>query len=159
MHNWATTNTSHVFIYQKLDHGDGRPFTLGIQTKWQLDMMNIYGKNSILAMDATFGTNKYKVCPLIFYFKAKKISHFDISKSFISLISMTCSFISTPFLYLMHFKMVSLWLGSSHPLLLLRTQRLGSLRFAIGFLIPINHGRQMHGWLMMHKQKYKLYSM
>lgn len=61
VHNWALSNTSQTFFYQKFDDVSGCLFTLGIQTSWQLEMMNAYGDNSLLAMDATFGTNKYKV--------------------------------------------------------------------------------------------------
>ena len=38
------------------------PFNLGIQTKWQQQMMAIFAHNSAIAIDATFGTNQIRVC-------------------------------------------------------------------------------------------------
>lgn len=61
VHNWVTDNTPHVFFYQPMNSTNQKPFALGIQTRWQLETMCKYGHNSLLAMDATFGTNKYKV--------------------------------------------------------------------------------------------------
>ena len=76
--NWATTNPAQVFIYQPLNDATNQSFTLGIQTQWQLNMLNAYGNNSLLAMDATFGTNKYKVLIfsffMFFYFHLSHIS-------------------------------------------------------------------------------------
>ena len=37
------------------------PFSLGIQTAWQLEMMAKFGHNSALSIDATFGTNQTRV--------------------------------------------------------------------------------------------------
>lgn len=37
-------------------------FTLGIQTKWQRDMMLRHMHMKGVAIDPTFGTNEYKVC-------------------------------------------------------------------------------------------------
>ena len=65
VYNWATTNPTQMFCYQPLHEATKQPFILGIQTQWQLQMMNGYGNNSLLAMDATFGTNKYKVIFLL----------------------------------------------------------------------------------------------
>ena len=42
------------------------PFTLGIQTEWQLEMIEKFGHKSTLSIDATFGTTQTRVrhCPL-----------------------------------------------------------------------------------------------
>ena len=62
VHNWVTDNRPQTFYYQPKDDCKDQAFILGIQTHWQLEMLSKYGHNSLLAMDATFGTNKYKVC-------------------------------------------------------------------------------------------------
>ena len=61
VHNWVKDNHEQVFFYQQVSSIEDKPFILGIQTKWQLNIMIKYGHNSLLAMDSTFGTNKYKV--------------------------------------------------------------------------------------------------
>jgi hypothetical protein len=38
------------------------PFTLGIQTTWQREMMGKFGHEGGVSIDATFGTNENKVC-------------------------------------------------------------------------------------------------
>ncbi|MCO5554535.1 hypothetical protein L7F22_008065 [Adiantum nelumboides] len=58
--NWVIDNPTNVFSYQAMNENKGEAFILGIQTRWQLEMLSKYGHNSLLAMDATFGTNKYK---------------------------------------------------------------------------------------------------
>ncbi|MCO5555000.1 hypothetical protein L7F22_008539 [Adiantum nelumboides] len=58
--NWVIDNPTNVFSYQAMNENKGEAFILGIQTRWQLEMHSKYGHNSLLAMDATFGTNKYK---------------------------------------------------------------------------------------------------
>ena len=40
---------------------DDLPFTLGVQTKWQLEMMAKIGHNSALSINATFGTDQTRV--------------------------------------------------------------------------------------------------
>ncbi|MCO5587623.1 hypothetical protein L7F22_041572 [Adiantum nelumboides] len=60
VHNWVADNIAHTFYYQPMNGSDDDAFILGIQTRWQLEMFSKYGHNSLLAMDATFGTNKYK---------------------------------------------------------------------------------------------------
>lgn len=65
---WVDENPEAVFCYQ--EHGlldlnrkkqDDTPFTLGIQTPWQLDMLLKFGHNSALSFDATFGTSETRV--------------------------------------------------------------------------------------------------
>jgi len=41
---------------------DETPFTLRIQTTWQLEMIEKFGHGSSISFDATFGTNQTKVC-------------------------------------------------------------------------------------------------
>ncbi|XP_050234308.1 uncharacterized protein LOC126682614 [Mercurialis annua] len=55
---WVEKNQSHVFYYQ--DFSDRDPFTLGIQTEWQLQQMIRFGNRSLIASDSRFGTNKLK---------------------------------------------------------------------------------------------------
>jgi hypothetical protein len=56
-----------MFYYQEIEvEVDGgltrqnMPFTLGIQTPWQREMMIEYGHQRSVAVDATFGTNEKK---------------------------------------------------------------------------------------------------
>jgi hypothetical protein len=65
---WAAENPDSVFYYQEhslLDLNsrtqDDSPFTIGIQTEWQLEMMANFGHNSALSIDATFGTSQTRV--------------------------------------------------------------------------------------------------
>lgn len=65
---WATENPDSVFYYQEhslIDLNsqtqDDSPFTIGIQTEWQLEMMAKFGHNSALSIDATFGTSQTRV--------------------------------------------------------------------------------------------------
>ncbi|KAL5777175.1 hypothetical protein ACOSP7_010101 [Xanthoceras sorbifolium] len=55
---WVQSHQSHVFFYE--DFSDHDPFTLGIQTEWQLQQMIRFGNRSIVASDSRFGTNKLK---------------------------------------------------------------------------------------------------
>ncbi|KAL5860558.1 hypothetical protein ACOSQ4_001854 [Xanthoceras sorbifolium] len=55
---WVESHQSHVFFYE--DFSDNDPFTLGIQTEWQLQQMIQFGNRSIVASDSRFGTNKLK---------------------------------------------------------------------------------------------------
>ncbi len=41
--------------------GQNMPFTLGIQTPWQREMMIEHGHQRGVTIDATFGTNEKKV--------------------------------------------------------------------------------------------------
>ena len=56
---WVASHQNHVFFYE--DFSDSEPFTLGIQTEWQLQQMIQFGNCSLLASDSRFGTNKLKV--------------------------------------------------------------------------------------------------
>ncbi|KAI9176824.1 hypothetical protein LWI28_007602 [Acer negundo] len=55
---WVESHQSLVFFYE--DFSDHDPFTLGIQTEWQLQQMIRFGNRSIVASDSRFGTNKLK---------------------------------------------------------------------------------------------------
>ncbi|KAL1329607.1 hypothetical protein HN51_046726 [Arachis hypogaea] len=55
---WVESHQSHVFFYE--DFSDSNPFTLGIQTEWQLQQMIRFGNRALLASDSRFGTNKLK---------------------------------------------------------------------------------------------------
>ena len=66
---WVHENPVSVFFYQEhslLDlnsiNQEDIPFSLGIQTEWQQQMMATFGHNSAIAIDATFGTNQTRVC-------------------------------------------------------------------------------------------------
>ena len=65
---WIEENPELVFCYR--EHGlldlnhikqDDTPFTLGIQTPWQLQMLVKFGHNNALSFDATFGTSNTRV--------------------------------------------------------------------------------------------------
>ena len=43
---------------------DNMPFTIGIQTCWQQDMMLKHGYKKAVSIDATFATNENKVCEI-----------------------------------------------------------------------------------------------
>ena len=65
---WTLENPDSVFYYQEHSLMDlnsstqtDAPFTLGIQTAWQLEMMGKFGHNSALSIDATFGTTQTRV--------------------------------------------------------------------------------------------------
>ncbi len=65
---WVWKNLDSIFYY--VEHAvldlnipiqDDTPFTLGIQTTWQCEMMSKYGQANAIAFDTTFGTNQCKV--------------------------------------------------------------------------------------------------
>ena len=65
---WMQENMDSVFFYQEyhspsqnLDSQTELPFTIGIQTEWQLEMMLKFGHHRAVSCDATFGTNEKKV--------------------------------------------------------------------------------------------------
>jgi hypothetical protein len=65
---WAAENPDSVFYYQEhslMDLNsqtqDDSPFTIGIQTEWQLEVMAKFGHNSALSIDGTFGTSQTRV--------------------------------------------------------------------------------------------------
>ncbi|XP_010540374.1 PREDICTED: uncharacterized protein LOC104814172 [Tarenaya hassleriana] len=55
---WVESHQSQVFFFEGFSDSD--PFTLGIQTEWQLQQMIRFGNCSLLASDSRFGTNKLK---------------------------------------------------------------------------------------------------
>ncbi|CAH8357164.1 unnamed protein product [Eruca vesicaria subsp. sativa] len=55
---WVESHQSHVFFYEGFS--DSEPFSLGIQTEWQLQQMIRFGNCRLLASDSRFGTNKLK---------------------------------------------------------------------------------------------------
>ncbi|KAK4267766.1 hypothetical protein QN277_024503 [Acacia crassicarpa] len=55
---WVESHQNHVFFYE--DFSDSDPFTLGIQTEWQLQQMIRFGNCNLLISDSKFGTNKLK---------------------------------------------------------------------------------------------------
>ncbi|KAI5070538.1 hypothetical protein GOP47_0014881 [Adiantum capillus-veneris] len=57
---WCMENKGNIFVYQHQDEKNSLDFVLGIQTPWQREMCFKHGNANLLAMDATFGTNKYK---------------------------------------------------------------------------------------------------
>jgi len=66
---WVSEYLELVFFY--LEHAplglnllkqDETPFTLRIQTTWQLEMMAKFGHGSCFSFDVTFGMNQTKAC-------------------------------------------------------------------------------------------------
>ena len=65
---WTLEHPNKMFFYPKhalmdLNYSpqNDAPFTIGIHTKWQLEMMEIFGHNNALSIDATFGTSQTQV--------------------------------------------------------------------------------------------------
>ena len=65
---WVMKNPENVFYYQEhslLDINsqvqNDSPFTLGVQSEWQLEMMLKFRHNSVLSIDSTFGTKQTRV--------------------------------------------------------------------------------------------------
>ncbi|XP_062107476.1 uncharacterized protein LOC133818559 [Humulus lupulus] len=58
IHMWVEGHQGNVFFFE--DFSDSDPFTLGIQTEWQLQQMIRFGNRSLLVSDSKFGTNKLK---------------------------------------------------------------------------------------------------
>jgi len=61
---WAQKNPNVLFYYQENSFEVGGElsstnisFTIGIQTLWQATMMQQHGHQSVVTIDATFGTN------------------------------------------------------------------------------------------------------
>jgi hypothetical protein len=72
---WVIKNREKVFFYQESNvqvegnlHDGNMPFTIGIQTKWQKEMMLRHGHESGVSIDVTFGTIDRKVA-MSFYFR------------------------------------------------------------------------------------------
>lgn len=64
---WTEQNATWVFYYKEITklergafNGDNMPFSIGIQTKWQMKMMLNHGHMSGVALDTTLGTNDQK---------------------------------------------------------------------------------------------------
>ncbi|XP_051128293.1 uncharacterized protein LOC127249509 isoform X2 [Andrographis paniculata] len=64
---WVETHQNNVFFYE--DYSDSDPFTLGIQTEWQLQQMIQFGNCRLLAYNRNFGSNKlkYPLCSLVVF--------------------------------------------------------------------------------------------
>ncbi|MCO5581493.1 hypothetical protein L7F22_035378, partial [Adiantum nelumboides] len=74
---WCLENGSNIFIYQHQDYKKGLEFILGVQTPWQREMCYRHGNGNLNAMDATFGTNKYKFMGLLWLFYLYTMLVFD----------------------------------------------------------------------------------
>jgi hypothetical protein len=68
---WVQEHPHLVFYYKESGihvrgaiTRDNIPFTIGIQTAWQQDMMLKHGHKKAVSIDATFATNENKVCCL-----------------------------------------------------------------------------------------------
>jgi hypothetical protein len=48
-------------------HGGNMPFTIGIQIKWQKEMMLRHGHESGVSIDVTFGTNDKKLAISLYF--------------------------------------------------------------------------------------------
>uniref|UniRef100_A0A6N2MRY4 Uncharacterized protein n=1 Tax=Salix viminalis TaxID=40686 RepID=A0A6N2MRY4_SALVM len=59
---WVESHQNQVFFFE--DFSDSEPFTLGIQTEWQLQQMIRFGNRGLVASDSRFGTNKLKILNL-----------------------------------------------------------------------------------------------
>lgn len=58
---WEQRNRSKVFFYEEANESKGTAFSLGIMSEWQLDMLVKHGHKKVICMDATHGTNRWKV--------------------------------------------------------------------------------------------------
>ena len=68
---WVQEHSHLVFYYKESGvhvrgaiTRDNMPFTMGIQTSWQQDMMLKHGHKKAVSIDATFATNENKVCSI-----------------------------------------------------------------------------------------------
>jgi hypothetical protein len=80
---WVLENPNSIFFY--VQHApmdlnsqtqDDTPFTLGIQTPWQLEIMQKFGHGNAISFDATFGTNQSRVSPFCYCMKCHIINMF-----------------------------------------------------------------------------------
>lgn len=55
---WVEDHPTCLFFYQDFSESD--PFTVGIQSEWQLQQMIRFGNRGLLASDSSFGTHKFK---------------------------------------------------------------------------------------------------
>ncbi|ESW18121.1 hypothetical protein PHAVU_006G014600 [Phaseolus vulgaris] len=69
---WVESHQNQVFFYE--DFSDSDPFTLGIQTEWQLQQLIRFGNRGLLASDSRLGTNKlqYPIHSLLVFNSDKK---------------------------------------------------------------------------------------
>jgi hypothetical protein len=63
---WILKNPNSIFFqHAPMDLNsqtqDDTPFTLGIQTPWQLEIMQKFGHGNAISFDTTFGINQSKV--------------------------------------------------------------------------------------------------
>ena len=69
---WVKANPERVLLYQEFkkaeQDGEDQPFVLCIQDPWQLEIMRQHGHENLLSFDATFGTNKFRVCHVAIQF-------------------------------------------------------------------------------------------
>jgi hypothetical protein len=71
---WETKNRENVFFDQESNvqvernlHGNNMPFTIGIQIKWQMEMMLRHEHESGVSIDVTFRTNDKKVAISLYF--------------------------------------------------------------------------------------------
>lgn len=85
---WVQRNSDKVFYYTESNNekpisvpgeltGVNMPFTIGIQTLWQKEMMLKHGHRSGISVDATFGTNEKKVCNRQFLSSISQMWHYS----------------------------------------------------------------------------------
>ena len=58
---WVQRNQSRVFFYEEANEARETAFSLGLMSDWQLDMLVKHGHQKVICMDATHGTNRWKV--------------------------------------------------------------------------------------------------
>jgi len=73
---WDLENLESIFYYVEhapldlnISNQDDTPFTLGIKTTWQCDVMTKYGQGSSITFNTTFGTNQCRVWHCFPYFE------------------------------------------------------------------------------------------
>jgi D-alanyl-D-alanine dipeptidase len=71
---WVIENREKVFFYQEYNvqvegnlHDGNMPFTIGIQTKWQKEMILHHGHESGASIDVTFRTNDKNVAISLYF--------------------------------------------------------------------------------------------
>ena len=62
---WIMENPEAIFYHQENLASSNQAYILGIQLPWQKKKLLDFGHNSVVACDATFSTNKYKVKRLL----------------------------------------------------------------------------------------------
>ena len=81
---WVQDNPFLVFYYKESGAyvrgaitRENIPFTIGIQTSWQRDMMLKHGHKKAVSIDATFATNENKVCAHNIFIQLHVTDHFS----------------------------------------------------------------------------------